>query len=211
MRSKQPTEQTSFQFIQCSPAAFRVFAIKLISQSLTNTSSCFLQVIQPEESGCRERLRSGKTILTTSCLSRCHSHVQWNIFSELQSAVWVASSISAGQSCKKKKEKQLCNRQKCLPPMCQVCFHCVAESQLPKPTCLKIPLSASRALFRFCSPVRNLQPLCEELGVVCSQPSACPTRWHRVQSAHMLSWFSTEEKLKAGSMPGWKSLSPVCT
>lgn len=112
---------------------------------------------------------------------------------------------------KNKKHRALRQAEKCLPPMCQVCFLSVAGSQLPKPTRLKGSLGASRALFRFCSPVRNLQPLCEELGVVCSRPSACPRRWLRTQGAHMLLWFSTEEKLTGGSMPGWKSLSPVCT
>lgn len=151
---------------------------------MTNTASCFLQVIQPEASSSRERLRSGKTILP-----RC----RWKIFSELQCGIY------AGQSCKKTALQQT---EKCLPPMCQLCFLSVAGSQLPKPTRLKGPLGASRALFRFCSPVRNLQPLCEELGVICSRPSACPTGQHWAQCAHMLSWFSTEEKLKAGFMPG---------
>lgn len=86
--------------------------------------------------------------------------------------------------------------------MGQVCFISVAALQLPKPTRVKGPLVVSRALFRFCSPVRNLQPFCEELGVVCSELSVGPIRWHRAESAHVvviLHWREAHRGFRAGS------------
>lgn len=227
MCNKQPKQtgkrqskcaEARFQFTLCYSRSFQLLCDPSFFLNQWLTLHFFLQVIQSEESGCGEGLRSGKTIAAPSCLSRCRSHVRSNRLFwtpvpppaplPTPSVPLLPSLWPVTQKEKKTSPQQT---EKCLPLMCQVCFLSVAVSQLPKPARLKGPLGASRALFRFCSPVRNLQPPCEGLGVVCSRPSACPTRWHRAQSAHMLLWFSTEEKLTGGSVPRWKSLCLVCT
>lgn len=211
--TNQPKNQPNKQGFSSHsvPAVFRVFAsIWFLKQWLTLhlvSSRSFSQKRAAVE-------KDYALVRQSSLLLVCHGAALMFVetsFPSFSRGFCAASSISAGQSRKKNPKTAPQQTEKCLSPMCQVCFLSVAGSQLPKPTRLKGPLGASRALFRFCSAVRNLQPLCEELGVVCSRPSACPTRWHRAQSAHMLLWFSTEEKLTGGFMPGWKSLSPVCT
>lgn len=97
-------------------------------------STFFLQVIQPKESCYRERLRSGKTILTP-----CQSSLLLCVKSSSLSLS--RPSVPLFPSPRPIKHKKTVPQQtvKCLPPMCQVCFLSVAVSQLPKPTCLKRP------------------------------------------------------------------------